>query len=78
VPSDAVTRREVKVRIHAWLEEREISGLEPAFRARVEVYEEAAYVPVTGGGGSPAELHGVLDRLLVDAGLVGPGSEGSG
>ena len=53
------------MRIHAWLEEREIAGLEPAFRGVVEVHQGSAYVPV-GGGGSPAELAAVLDRILAE------------
>ena len=70
-----MTRREVKVRIHAWLEEREISGLEPAFR--FEVYKGSDFRPIWGGGGSPAELHRVLDRLLAEAGLLDPDGSGA-
>lgn len=51
------------MRIHAWLEEREIVGLDPAFRGVVEVREESGYVNV-GGGGSPAEIRALLDRVL--------------
>ncbi len=58
------------MRIHAWLEEREIAGLDPAFRGVVEVHQGSAYVTV-GGGGSPAELTAVLDRILGE--LVGSG-----
>lgn len=64
-PIAAMTRREVKLRIHAWLEEREIAGLDPAFRAQVEVQRGSTYVPV-GGGGSPAEVEAVLDRVLAE------------
>lgn len=63
------------MRIHAWLEEREIAGLDPAFRGVVEVEVEAkqglAYV-LAGGGGSPAEIHAVLDGILSE--LVASGT----
>lgn len=53
-------RTEVIVQIHAWLEERELPGLEPAFRARLVCPLSAQ----ARGAGSIAELHGVLDELL--------------
>lgn len=55
----------MKVRIHAWLEEREIPGLDPAFRGIVEVYRDTAYVPL-GGGGSPVEVVDLVDRILAE------------
>lgn len=60
------------MRIHAWLEAREIAGLAPAFRGVVEVYRESAYVPI-GGGGSPAELERLVDRVLVEVLADGDG-----
>jgi hypothetical protein len=61
-----VTRPEVTVHIHAWLEERELEGLEPAFRARLSVPSRDA----TMGAASRDELHRVLDDVLGDAGLL--------
>lgn len=64
------------MRIHAWLEEREIAGLDPAFRGVVEVHHGSAYVPV-GGGGSPAELAAVLDRIVGELVATGETPEGA-
>lgn len=64
------------MRIHAWLEEREIAGLDPAFRGVVEVHQGSAYVAV-GGGGSPAELTAVLDRILGELVATGESPGGS-
>jgi hypothetical protein len=61
-----MTRREVTVHIHAWLEEREIRGLRRAFRGRLSCSGTAKPV----GVGSLHELHVELDRVLRDAGLI--------
>ncbi|WP_162598641.1 hypothetical protein [Nocardioides gilvus] len=58
------------MRIHVWLEEREIAGLEPAFRATLELSTESVATPASTGCGSPEELHTALDRLLAEAGMV--------
>lgn len=73
-PDDLVTRREVIVRVHVWLEKREIAGLEPAFRATLELSTESAATPSSTGCGSLEELHASLDRLLAEAGVVAQGS----
>lgn len=62
-------RTEVIMQIHAWLEEREIPGLEPAFRARLTCPAKA----VTLGAASVADLHRAIDDLLADAFHNGPG-----
>lgn len=54
------------VHIHAWLEEREIHGLDRAFRGRLT--SEAIEKPV--GVASVSELHAALDRILGVAGLT--------
>lgn len=61
------------MRVHVWLEEREIAGLEPAFRATLDLLAESVETP-TAGCGSLEELHTALDRLLVEAGVVVEGS----
>jgi hypothetical protein len=63
---DFMTRQEVTVQIHAWLEEREIRGLRRAFRGRLSRPTRATVV----GVGSLQELHRALDRMLRDAGLI--------
>jgi hypothetical protein len=55
-------RTEVIVQIHAWLEERELPGLEPAFRARLTCPATA----VSRGAASLADLHRAIDDLLID------------
>ena len=55
-------RREVTVHITAWLEAREIVGLEPAFRAVVRTPGEAT--EALGGADSPESLHRLLDEVL--------------
>ena len=65
----AVTRREVKVRVQAWLEERELDGLSPELRAKVEVERHHAYEPVKPAPRSVDEIDEVLDRLFTEAGL---------
>lgn len=52
--------------IHAWLEEREIRGLQRAFRGRLTCSSTAQPL----GVGSLRELHVALDRVLRDAGLI--------
>jgi len=59
----------VKVRVEAWLEERELDGLTPEFRAKVEVQRANVYTLVKPAPRSVAEIHEVLDRLLAEAGL---------
>jgi len=54
-----MTRREVKVQIHAWLEVRDFPGLQRAFRARLT---HPAGTPI--GVGSREEMHRALDRIL--------------
>jgi hypothetical protein len=61
----------VKVRVVAWLEERELDGLTPEFRAKVEVERANVYELVKPAPRTVAEIHDVLDRLLDAAGLVG-------
>ena len=55
-------RTEMTVQIHAWLEERELPGLEPAFRARLT----CPAPDVALGAASVADLHRALDDLLND------------
>jgi hypothetical protein len=62
-------RTEVIVQIHAWLEERELPGLEPAFRARLTCPAKA----VTLGAASVADLHRAIDELLSDVFHHDPG-----
>ena len=62
-------RREVIVQIHAWLEERELPGLEPAFRARLTCPARARSL----GAASVADLHRAIDDLLTDVFHNGPG-----
>lgn len=64
----------MKVRIRAWLEERELEGLSPELRAKVEVERHHAYEPVTPAPRSVEEIHETLDRLLTDAGVSDAGS----
>lgn len=59
-------RPEATLKIHAWLEEREIEGLCAAFRARVSQSTSATTI----GVGSITELHRALDEALRDAGLL--------
>jgi hypothetical protein len=72
----AVTRREVKVRVQAWLEERELDGLSPELRAKVEVERQHTYVPVKPAPRSVEEIHETLDRLFTDAGLRAADADG--
>jgi hypothetical protein len=68
-----MTRPEVTVQIHAWVEEREIPGLRRAFRGQLSSPTEPGFV----GVGSLGELHEALDRMLGEAGLIDEG-EGEG
>jgi hypothetical protein len=61
-----VTRPEVTVRIRAWLETRDLPGLEPAFRALVTNTAN----PTTARASSVEELHHELDDALRVGGLV--------
>ena len=62
-------RTEVIVQIHVWLEERELPGLEPTFRARLTCLGTA----VTRGAASIADLHRAIDDVLTDVFRDGPG-----
>ena len=62
-------RTEVIVQIHAWLEERELPGLEPAFRARLTCPATAKSL----GAASVDDLHRAIDDLLMDVFHDGPG-----
>lgn len=59
------------MQVHAWLEQRELPGMAPALRARVTV----PAADIVAGAGSLEEIHETVDRLLRDAGLIGPGAE---
>ncbi|MDO9495172.1 MAG: hypothetical protein Q7J48_05680 [Nocardioides sp.] len=65
-----MSRREAKVRIRAWLEERELDGLSPELRAKVEVERQHTYESVQPPPRSVGEIHDTLDRLFVEAGLT--------
>ena len=62
-------RAELTVLIHAWLEEQDLFGLDPAFRARITLHPPARTVGVS----SIEDLHRKLDVALTE--LVG-GREG--
>jgi len=53
------------MRIHAWLEEREIPGLQRAFRGQLKSPSSAGV-----GVGSVHELHRAIDDTLREAGLI--------
>lgn len=55
-------RAELTVLIHAWLEEQDHFGLDPAFRARLTVHPPARTV----GVGSIEDLHQELDVALTE------------
>ena len=60
----------MKVKVRAWLEERELDGLSPELRAKVEVERQQAYQSVRPPPRSVEEIHDTLDRLFVEAGLT--------
>ena len=60
----------MKVKIRAWLEERELDGLVPPLRARVEVERRESYEPVHPAPRSVQEIHDTLDQILMDAGIT--------
>lgn len=55
-------RAEVTVLIHAWLEEQDLPGLNPAFRARVTLPVPACTVGVS----SVEDLHQRIDDVMAD------------
>lgn len=57
-----MNRTEVTVQIHAWLEERELPGLQPAFRARLLVLDDDRRFGVS----SRAALRARVDDILVE------------
>lgn len=65
----------MKVKIRAWLEERELDGLVPPLRAQVEVERDQAYEPVRPVPRSVREIHETLDRLLTEAGVTDTASD---
>lgn len=66
----------MKVRIRAWLEARELDGLSPELRAKVEVERHHTYEPVKPAPRSVEEIHQTLDQLFTEAGLTD--SDGGG
>jgi hypothetical protein len=59
----------VKVRVAAWLEERELDGLTPELRVKFEVERANVYELIKPAPLTVAEIHEALDRVLVEAGL---------
>lgn len=62
----ALSRPEILVMINAWLEGRELHGLDPAFRATITKLKTDEAVSAH----SIEELHQILGDLLIEAGLV--------
>lgn len=65
-------RPEQALVVRAWLERRELNGLEPVFRALLTVVETGE----RRWASSLESLHAHVDRALAEAGVVVPSDEG--
>ena len=64
--SSSPSRRERSLLIRAWLEERELRGLDPEFRAVLSVVESDERYSAASIG----ELHSLVDDALEAGGLI--------